>query len=254
MATNKGEIVIYQSKDGSAELEINLQKETLWLTQKQVASLFETERSVITKHLNNVFLSGELSQKSNVQKMHIANSDKPVKFYSLDAIISVGYRVNSKKATQFRIWATSMLKNHILNGYTLNRKRLQEKGLAEFEEAVGLIRRTVETKMLSNDESRGLLEVITTYASTWALLQKYDHNEIATPKTKRARRDFDYEFCRRAIDEIRGELIKKGEASELFGNESGEQFKGIIGNIHQTFDQKALYPSIEGRSAHLLYY
>lgn len=254
---HEGKILIYRSDTGQAELEVNLKKETVWLDTNQIAKLFQVNRPAIVKHIQNIYKTLELKPNSTCSILEQVDSDGRIRkkhSYNLDMIISVGYRVNSKQATQFRIWATSVLKNHLLNGYTFNQKRLQEKGLAEFEEAVGLIRRTVETKMLSDDESRGLLEVITTYASTWALLQKYDNEGIAVPKTKRARGDFDYEFCRRAIDEIRGELIKKGEASELFGNESGEQFKGIIGNIHQTFDQKALYPSIEERSAHLLYF
>lgn len=257
MPTNSGEIIIYSSVEGQIEFQVNLQKETVWLSLDQMVKLFGRDKSVISRHLKNIFSENELEMKSVVAKFATTAADGKtyqVDHYSLDVVISVGYRVRSLQGTKFRIWANGIIRKHILEGYTLNQKRLQEKGLAEFEEAVGLIRRTVETKMLSDDESRGLLEVITTYASTWALLQKYDNEGIAVPKTKRARGDFDYEFCRRAIDEIRRELIKKGEASELFGNESGEQFKGIIGNIHQTFDQKALYPSIEERSAHLLYF
>lgn len=251
---NNGEIVIYRSKAGRVELEVNLYKETVWLMQRQLSLLFDVERSVITKHLNNIFKSGELIEKSNVQKMHIASSDKPVKVYNLDTIISLGYRVNSKRATQFRIWATSILKNHIINGYTLNQKRIQEKGLNDFEEAVALIRRTVENKSLSGDESKGLLEVITTYASTWLMLQKYDQHDIPTPKTKNSHRKFDYDFCRKAIDEIKAELMKKEEATGLFGHEREGQFKGIIGGIYQTFDKHELYPSIEEKAAHLLYF
>jgi len=123
---NKGEIIIYQTSKKEVGLKVRLEKETVWLTQAQIAELFNTERSVITKHIRNIFNSEELSEKSNVQKMHIANSDKPVKFYNLDLIISVGYRVNSKHATQFRIWATSVLKQHILQGYTINESHLLE--------------------------------------------------------------------------------------------------------------------------------
>jgi prophage maintenance system killer protein len=249
-----GEIIIYRSKDGKAELEVKLKEETVWLTQAQLSLLFGVERSVVTKHLNNIFKSGELVEKRNVQFLHIANSDKPVKAYNLDVTISLGYRVNSKRATQFRIWATSVLKEHILKGYTLNQKRLGETGLQEFEQAVSLIKRTIKSKVLTGDESKGLLEVITTYASTWVLLQKYDQDSISDPKTKKSRQKFDYEFCRKAIDQIKAELTKKNEATDLFGNERGQHFKGIVGNIQQTFDKQELYPSIEEKAAHLLYF
>lgn len=249
-----GEILIYRSREGKTELEVKLREETIWLTQNQLSALFNTERSVITKHLNNIFKSGELNEKSNVQKMHIANSDKPVKFYNLDVIIAVGYRVNSKRATQFRIWATSVLKDHILKGYTLNHKRLAEKGLHEFEQAVGLIKKNLQSKTLSDTESKGLLEVITNYASTWILLQKYDQATISEPKTRKAKKKFDYIFCKQAIEELKKDLMKKKEATELFGNERGKDFQHIIGNIYQTFDQQELYPSIEEKAAHLLYF
>jgi|SRR3990167_9775277 len=138
---NKGEIVIYK-KAGEPMLQVKVEKETVWLTQEQISLLFGTERSVITKHLGNIYRSGELDEKSNVQKMHIPFSDKPVNFYNLDVIISVGYRVNSKRATEFRIWATKVLKYHLIKGYTINRKRLFETGLSEFEQAVICLRTT----------------------------------------------------------------------------------------------------------------
>jgi len=257
MENNKihgGEIIIYRSKEGRAELEVKLQEETVWLTQEQVALLFNTERSVITKHLSNIFESGELDEKRNVQKMHIPNSDKPVKIYNLDAIISVGYRVNSKRATQFRIWATTVLRNHIVKGFTVNQKRLRENGLNEFEEALGLIKRTLQARALTDNESKGLLEVITGYASTWVLLQKYDQSALAEPKKHKARKKFDYDFSKKAIEQLKLELVSKNEASELFGHERGGAFEGIIGALHQTFDKKELYTSIEEKAAHLLYF
>jgi len=162
-SSNTGSIVIYKPTKGKESLDVQLKQETIWLTQTQIAVLFETERSVITKHLRNIFLSGELQEKSNVQKMHITDSDKPVKFYNLDAIISVGYRVNSHRATQFRIWATDVLRDHIVKGYTLNRKRisqLQEKQLSDFANTVSLIKKTIENKQLSTKEESGLLKVI----------------------------------------------------------------------------------------------
>jgi len=252
-----GEIIIYRSKDGKAKLEVNLQKETVWLPQEHIAKLFGTQRPAITKHINNIFRTKELEKNSVCSILERTAADGKnykTKFYNLDVIIAVGYRVNSKRATQFRMWATSVLKDHILKGYTVNQKRLQEKGLQEFEEAVALMKRMVKTKALSSDESKGLLEVITTYASTWVLLQKYDQDAILPPKTRKSRQRFDYGFCRNAIDQIKSELMKNRQATELFGHERGGQFKGIVGTIHQTFDKKELYPSIEEKAAHILYF
>lgn len=255
-----GEIIIYRSKDGKAELEVKLREETVWLSLNQIANLFNTDKSGISRHIQNIFKNGELMRKTTVAKFATVQMEggkaksRDIEYYNLDAIISVGYRVNSKRATQFRVWATSVLKNHILQGYTINQKRLQEKGLNELEEAIGLIKQTLQSRALSDNESKGLLDVITTYASTWLLLQKYDQSAIPKPKTKRARKKFDYGFCRQAINQLKGELMKKKEAADLFGNERGETFKGIIGNIHQTFDKKDLYPSIEEKAAHLLYF
>lgn len=151
---SKGEIIIYKAKDRKIQLEVKLEQETVWLSQEQIASLFKTERSVITKHLGNIFRSNELDEKSNVQKLHIAFSDKPVKFYKLDAIISIGYRVNSSRATQFRIWATNILKRHLIDGYTLNEKRLKEKTqkLQALQKAVKLITSMKDRKQLKAGE------------------------------------------------------------------------------------------------------
>lgn len=251
---NKGEIIIYKSKEGKATLEVKLQKETVWLTQAQIALLFDTERSVITKHLGNIFKSGELNKKSNVQKMHIANSDKLVKFYNLDAIIAVGYRVNSKRATQFRIWATKIIRDYLLKGFAINQKRLQERGLQEFEQAIGLIKKTIESKQLTTKETDGLLKVITDYASSWLVLQKYDKGEIDIKKTTIIKYDLSYENTKIAIDELKSNLIKKKQATEIFGLERQNSFQAIIGNLYQTFGGKKLYPSIEGKAAHLLYF
>lgn len=254
---NGGEIIIYQSKDGKLDLQVKLQKETIWLDSHQIASLFEVNRPAIVKHVQNIYKSSELKPDSTCSKMEQVAPDGKIRkmnYYNLDMIISVGYRVNSKRATQFRIWATTVLKDHILKGYTLNQKRLQETGLKEFEETVGLIKQTMQSKLLEDKESKGLLEVITSYASTWLLLQKYDEAQLPEPKTSKAKKKIDYAFCHNAIHELKTELVRKKEASELFGHERTEQFKSVIGNIYQTFDRQELYPSIEEKAAHLLYF
>jgi len=255
-----GKIAIYRSKDGKAELEVKLQEETLWLSLNQLADLFDTDKSGISRHIKNIYKDGELLSKATVAKFATVQKEgnreitRDIEYYNLDAIISVGYRVNSKRATQFRIWATSVLKNHIINGYTLNQKRLQEKGLDEFEEAIGLIKRTLQSRMLTDNESKGLLEVITGYSSTWVLLQKYDKSALTEPKKHKAKKKFDYNFTKNAINQLKAELLKKKEATDLFGNERGGTFEGIIGALHQTFDKKELYESIEEKAAHLLYF
>lgn len=146
------QIVIYEGQNGSTKLEVHLEAETVWLTQDQMAELFGRDRSVITKHLRNVFKEGELEEKSNVQNMHVPFSDKPVKFYNLDANISVGYRVNSKQGTQFRQWATKILRDHLVQGYTVNQTRLAEKGLSEMQQAVELLSRTLSNQSLVTDD------------------------------------------------------------------------------------------------------
>lgn len=255
---NNMEVVIYKNKAGDVILKTEVVHDTIWLNQTQLSELFSVDRSVITKHLKNIFLTGELNEKSNVQKMHIPNSDKPIKLYNLDVIISVGYRVNSKRATEFRIWATSILRSHILDGYTLNQKRLLEikgKQLSDFEQAVSLVRKTIDTRQLSSKESDGILRVITDYAKSWVLLQKYDQGKLQLPaKTKKPKIIFTYDEIKTFILELKNDLIVKKEATELFGHERELSLAGIIGNIHQSFAGKDLYPSIEERAAHLLYF
>ncbi len=186
--SNKGEIIIYKNKDNKISLKVKIEKETIWMTQTQIADLFEVERSVVTKHLKNIFQSGELIQKSNVQKMHTPLSDKPVNFYNLDTIISVGYRVNSRKATIFRIWATKKLKDFIVKGYVLNQKRLKEgsvKNIKDLEQVITLTKRLIEEKQLDKKEAEGVLRVVADYANSWVLLQKYDEGSLVVPKKKR---------------------------------------------------------------------
>jgi len=254
---SKSEIVIYRTKDGKAALEVNLRGETLWLNQGQMSILFDRDRSVITKHLSNIFKSGELDKKSNVQKMHIAGSDKPVVCYNLDVIISLGYRVNSKRGTQFRIWATQILKDHILKGYSINENRLREQNsrLLELQKTVSLMQRVMEGRELARDEATGLLQVITDYSYALSLLDQYDHRQLKIRHTT-GKTSFllTYEAARKAIDKLGEQSIKKVRSIKLFGKEKDQSFKGSLGAIYQTFDGKEVYPSIEEKAAHLLYF
>jgi prophage maintenance system killer protein len=190
-----------------------------------------------------------------MQKVHIAGATRPVAFYSLDVIISVGYRVNSKRGTQFRIWATRTLKDHLVRGYTVNERRLREKGLGEMEQAVALLARTLETNALVNDQGRAVLDVVTRYARSFVLLRQYDEDQLAAPKVKHpARFALDLERANEAIASLKSDLLSRGEASELFGNQRGHGLASILGAIEQTFGAKPLYPSTEAKAAHLLYF
>ena len=255
MNTEHGEIIIYQAEDGQTSLEVHLQEETVWLTQAQMVELFKRDQSVISRHVRNVFKEGELDEKSNMQKMHIANSDKPVAFYNLDVIISVGYRVKSQRGTQFRIWATSILRDHLIRGYTVNERRLAEKGLAEMEQTIALLTKTLKRHEALTDEGRAVLEVVNKYAKSWSLLLRYDEDRLEMPKDRHPpRKSLEYEKAEEAIASLKSELIERREASDLFGQEREQQLKGILGNIEQTFGDKDLYPSVEEKAAHLLYF
>jgi prophage maintenance system killer protein len=247
----KGEIVIYKAKGGPL-IDVRLQQETVWLTQKQLSELFDTERSVITKHLRNIFNSGELEEKSNVQKMHIANSDKPVAFYNLDLIISVGYRVNSKRGTQFRIWATNVLRKHLVDGYTINEKRLkaQQNKIRELQDTVRLLGNIALLEGVS-DEAKGIVQIIAEYSRALNILDDFDHQRLASPKgTKKSKYRMTYDEARNIIDQMR----HKFRDSALVGQEKDKSFHGSIGAIYQTFDGKDVYPTIEEKAAHLLYF
>ncbi|KIH76511.1 Fic/DOC family protein [Geoalkalibacter ferrihydriticus] len=245
------DVVIYQAEDGKTRLEVQLEKETVWLSQSQMSELFGRERSVVTKHINNVFREGELDKQSNVQNMHIANSDKPVAFYNLDVIISVGYRVKSQRGTQFRQWATRLLREHLVKGYTLNEQRLSEEGskLREMQRAIDLLSRTLSNKEMVDNLGKEVLQVITDYAYALATLDRYDHGTLAIEETTRETLHvIDYE---QAIGIVHA---MKGEFDGLFGIEKDQGFKSALGTIYQTFDGKELYPSVEEKAANLLYF
>lgn len=251
------EIVIYQTKDGP-KLEIHLRGDTVWLTQKQIAILFDTQRPAITKHLNNIFKSGELDKNSVSSILeHTATDGKVYKtqFYNLDAIISVGYRVNSKRATQFRIWATKTLKQHLVKGYTINEKRLlqEQNKLKDLQETISFLQEKSRHEILSGQEQE-ILNLLSNYSKTLTLLEQYDKAKVSLFKKTKSRFELRYEDAVNVINEIKKKLIDKKEASNLFGQESDEKFMGILGSIYQTFAGKELYPSLEEKAAHLLYF
>jgi len=244
-------VLIYQAEDGSAVTEVRLEQDTVWLSQVQIAELFGRERSVITKHINNVFKDGELGKKSNVQNLHIAGSDKPVRFFSLDVIISVGYRVKSIRGTQFRIWANGVLKDYLTRGYALDEKRLQEQNqkLADLRSTVALLKQTLAHQAVGEDEAKGLLKVIADYAYALTMLDRYDHGSLKVSGTS-ATTDFVLEY-----DEAMQVVASmKGEFDGLFGMEKDQGFRSALGAIYQTFDGKDVYPTVEEKAANLLYF
>ena len=244
---SKGQVILYKNK-----VEVRLEAETVWLTQKHMSNLFDTDRSVITKHIRNIFKTKELKEKSNVQKMHIANSDKPVKFYNLDVIISVGYRVNSKRGTHFRIWATNTLRKHLVDGYTLNEQRLAKDAAKykELQKTIALIKNVESLADLSN-EAKGIIRVISDYTRALDILDDFDHQRLRAPKgTKKAVYALTYEKALVIIDAIK----EKFGGSDLVGQEKDNSFKSSIGSIYQTFGRVDVYPTIQDKAAHLLYF
>lgn len=249
------EVLIYEAENGQTRVDVRLDAETVWLTQEQMATLFGRERSVVTKHLRNVFKEQELDEKSNVQNLHIAGSDRPVKFYNLDVVISVGYRVKSQRGVQFRQWATRTLREHLVQGYTLNSSRLAERGITEAQQAIELLARTLNSQALVNETGREVLQLVVGYAKTWRLLLEYDEDRLALPPgCQPARGVLDYAKSAAAIAQIKRELIERGEATKLFGQERGEALQGILGNVEQSMFGEALYPTREEKAAHLLYF
>ncbi len=253
------EIVIYE--DGDVAINATVDNETIWLSQKQMAELFGKSTKTINEHVNNVFKEGELEKTSTIRNFQIVQLEgkrevkRAIDFYTLDVIISVGYRVKSKEGTKFRIWANKVLKEHLIQGYTLNQKQLQQKGLKEFNQAIALLQTTINQESLECDEAKGLLDVIVGYGRSWSLLEGYDEDSLTTPQSKGNQKFIlNYDEAKDAIAQLKKELMKKGEATELFGREKAGELDGIIGNVYQTFGGDDLIPSVEAKAAHLLYY
>ena len=251
---NRGEIIIYQTSKKEVELEVRFEGETVWLRQDEIAKLYGKERSVVTRHINKIFADKEVDKKSNVHFMHIANSDKPVAFYNLDVILAVGYRTNSSRATHFRRWATNVLKSYLLKGYALNQKQLleTEKKFKELQKTISFLHEKSQHELLAG-QGKEILSLLANYSKTLTLLEQYDKESLALIKKTKGKFILDYSRVRYVIDETKKELIIRKEASDLFGLENSGRFKGILGGIYQTFDNNELYPSLEEKSAHLLY-
>ena len=245
-------MVIYQTKSGALELRGDLDKETIWATQAQISEVFGINRTVVTKHISNILKSGEVDEKSNVQKMHIANSDKPVSFYSLDIVLAVGYRTNSARAIEFRQWATKTLREHITKGYTINRKRVAQ-NYDTFMKAVADVQALLPEHVTL--DPKAVLELIKEFAGTWVSLDSYDKEALELKGVTKKKVTLVGADLLAAISDLKRELIKKGEATDLFASERREgSIEGIVGNVMQSFGGKALYPTAEEKAAHLLYF
>lgn len=243
-------IVIYQTADGQMSIDVKLENDTVWLSANQMAILFDRDEKTIRKHINNVFSEGELEKENNTHFLRVDGVKQPVAFYSLDVIISVGYRVKSQRGTQFRIWANKVLKEYLIKGYAVN-KALTEQRYTELKQLVNVLGRTVKAQeALTSDDALNLVEVVADYAYALDTLDKYDYQQLAVEQTtNEAKFRATYEGAMKAIEELK----EKFGGSQWFANEKDDSFKSSIGQIYQTFGGQDLYPSVEEKAAMLLY-
>jgi prophage maintenance system killer protein len=253
-------IQIYTSDDGQVQLEIQLQQETLWLTQLQMGELFDSTPENVLLHLKNIFKDNELDETATTKDFLVVRQEgkrkvkRNLKHYNLDAIISVGYRVSSNRATQFRIWATNTLKQHLVEGYTLNQRRLKERGV-EFEQVLSLLSQTLANQELISEQGQAVVSVINDYARSWSLLQGYDEQSLKEQSDKQSdMHALDLEDTLEAINQLKQELITKREATELFGQLRGDGLASAIATIEQGFGDELFYPNVASRAANLLYF
>ncbi|MDX1749826.1 MAG: virulence protein RhuM/Fic/DOC family protein [Methylophaga sp.] len=253
-------IQIFTSEDGQAQLQVALEQETVWLSRAQMGQLFDTTPENVLMHLQNIFNDDELPEQATTKDFLVVRQEgsrqvrRRIKHYNLDAIISVGYRVSSKRATQFRQWATRILKEHLVEGYTINQRRLTERGI-EFEQAVNLLSRTLTNQGLVSTEGEAVALVISDYARSWSLLQGYDEQSLASVAIKQdTMQTLLLDDVLVAIEKLKRTLIAKGEATELFGQLRGDGLASALAAIEQGFGDELFYPNIASRAAHLLYF
>jgi hypothetical protein len=255
----KNSIEIYKGKDNQTQIEVKFENNTVWLSQKQIAGVFGTEVPAINKHIKNIIKEGELDAKATISKMEIVQQEgkrqviREVEFYNLDLIISVGYRVNSSRATQFRIWATQRLKDYLVKGYVVNEQKLKasQEQLNSLKQSIKLLENVVAKKELSSDETKGLLKVVSEYAQALDLLDQYDHQRLQIPSTQKEK--LQKLAYKEAIEQIHLWRAKQ-KAGKLFGNEKDQSFKSSLETIYQTYNGVDLYPSIIEKAANLLYF
>ena len=247
------ELILFKTEDGKVSFEVNLEKETIWINQKQMSELFEKDRTVITRHIKNIFKEGELDKNSvSANYAHTATDGKTynVEYYNLDVIISVGYRVKSKRGTEFRIWANSILKDYLIKGYALDERRFEREKLLELIKFIGIAEKALHNQAKDLDEAKGIFKVLSDYSYALRILDEYDHQNLEIgATTKREAYLLSYEEAMTLINSMKDEF-----SSALFGNEKDESFKGSLGAIYQTAFGEEVYPSIEEKASNLLYF
>jgi prophage maintenance system killer protein len=254
-----GEVIVYEAPGGEVRVDVRLDRETVWLSLSQMTELFGRDKSVISRHLRKIFQSGELEREATVAKNATVQTEggrevvREIEYFSLDAILSVGYRVNSTRGTQFRIWATRTLREHLVRGYTLDRQRFAQNA-AELEAALSLVRKAAAGEALTTDQGRGLVDVIARYTQTFLLLQRYDEGLLADPKGTRGGVLLAVDEARAAVARLKVDLIARGEATDLFGRERESGLAALLGNLDQSAFGEPAYPTIESKAAHLIYF
>lgn len=256
---SNSEFIIYQADNGKTEISVRFENNNLWLNQYQLEELFQTDRTSILRHITNIYKTNELDKNLTCAKIAQVQTEgnrqivRKINSYNLDVIIAVGYRVNSKRGTQFRIWANQILKDHLVKGFTLNEKKLKQQNelLKELQNSIKILGNILNKKPLSNEEGIGLLQIISDYARALEILDQYDYNKLQIKDT--SKKETNKITYREAIEQI--ELVKKSHSnSNLFGHEKDKSFESSIAAIYQTFDGIELYPSIEEKAANLLYF
>ena len=260
-ASPSSQVILYETADGHGQVDVRLDQETVWLTQRQMAAVFATSPENVLMHLRNVFAQDELDEEATTKDFLVVRQEgarqvrRSLKHYNLDAVISVGCRVNSKRGVRFRQWATRTLRQHLVKGYTLNERRLAERGLDEARQTLDLLARTLHSQALVDDTGKAVLELISGYANTWRLLLQYDEDRLETPPDGQPSTSaIDLHQALDAIATLKRDLAARGEATALFGNPRGDGLAAILGNIEQTMFGEPLYRSREEKAAHLLYF
>ena len=256
---HQNSIEIYQAQDGTTQVEVRFENDTVWLSQAQMAMLFGKDIRTINEHITNIFDDEELEKESTIRKFRIVRQEgkrqvnREIEHYDLDMIISVGYRVKSKQGISFRRWATARLKEYLTQGYTINQKRLQQNA-HELEQALALIQKTANSSELTLESGRGLVDIVSRYTHTFLWLQQYDEGLLTEPQTQQGGTLPTYAEACSALAELKSQLMAKGEASDLFGRERDNGLSAILGNLDQSVFGEPAYPSIEAKAAHLLYF
>lgn len=256
---NQAPIVIYQEADQAVEVRLDVEHDTVWLTQRKMGEVFDTTPENVLMHLKNIYADKELKESATAKDFLVVRTEgkrqvrRKLQHYNLDAIISVGYRVNSRRAVQFRQWATRVLREHLTQGWTLNRQRFDENA-RELEAAMALVRKTAGSPALDAASGRGLIDIVTRYAQTFLLLQRYDEGLLTEPRAQAGGRLPTLVEARTALASLKAELTARGEATDLFARERGDGLDSLLGNLDQTVFGEPAYPSVEAKGAHLLYF